>query len=107
MPQEKSGDAPVRLSRNTVRLIRACLSVILASALDDEVVAENVAIMSRRRGSTGAGSVTTAERQKAIRPFSEAELEKVLSAAARHEQEYYPLILFLARTGARPGEALA
>jgi integrase len=96
-----------RLSRNTVRLIRATLSGILAAALDDDLINENVAMLSRRRGSKGAGSVTTAERLKAIRPFTEAELEKILTSASGNEKEYYPLILFLARTGARPGEALA
>jgi len=96
-----------RLCRNTVRLIRATLSAILASALDDDLIGENVAVMSRRRGSKGAGSVTAAERLKAIRPFTEDELEKILTEAARHEQVFYPLILFLARTGARPGEGLA
>lgn len=96
-----------RLSRNTVRLIRATLSAILAAALDDDLIAENVAVMSRRRGSNSAGSVNAAERLKAIRPFTTDELEKILTEAARQEQEYYPLILFLARTGARPGEALA
>jgi len=111
--QEEPGGNPTdvvvehRLSRNTVRLIRATLSAILANAMDDELVAENVAVMSRRRGSKAAGSVNAAERSKAIRPFTENELENILSSAARHEQEYYPLVLFLARTGARPGEALA
>jgi len=96
-----------RLSRNTIRLIRATLSAILAAALDDDLIAENVAVMSRRRGSKSAGSVTAVERLNAIRPFTEAELEKVLTSAAANEKEYYALILFLARTGARPGEALA
>ncbi len=95
-----------RLSRNTIRLIRATLSAILAAALDDDLMNENVAVMSRRRGSKGAGSVTAMERLKAIRPFTQDELEKILTEAARHEQEYFPLILFLARTGARPGEGL-
>jgi len=96
-----------RLSRNTIRLIRATLSGILAAALDDDLIGENVALLSRRHGSKGAGSVTAPERLKAIRPFTEDELEKILAEASRHEQEYYPLILFLARTGARPGEGLA
>jgi hypothetical protein len=69
-----------RLSRNTIRLIRATLSAILASALDDDLIAENVAVMSRRRGSKGAGSVNAVERLKAIRPFTEAELEKILTS---------------------------
>jgi len=63
--------------------------------------------MSRRRGSKAPGSVTVAERQNSIRPFAREELEKILTKVIRHEPEYYPLILFLARTGARPGEALA
>jgi integrase len=96
-----------RLSRNTVRLIRATLSGILAAALDDDLIGENVALLSRRRGSKGAGSVNAAERLKAIRPFAEDELEKIIGSAAQHEKEYFAAVLFLARTGARPGEALA
>ena len=94
------------LSKNTVRLIRATLSVMLADALDDELVKSNVAaIPSRRRGKKG--TVSTAERSKAIRPFSDEELARIREAAAKHDPEFYPLFLLLGRTGMRPGESFA
>jgi integrase len=97
------------LSKNTVRLIRSCLSVILAEAKEDELIDDNAAaVPTRRRGQKGGnGTVSAAERQKALRPFSEAELNHLLDRAERHDPDYFPIILLLARTGARPGEAAA
>jgi integrase len=104
----KPETAPKTLSKNTVRLIRACLSAMLAEAMDDELIKSNpAAVPSRRRGKKGNGAVSAAERQKAIRPFSDAELSKILEAARQHDAEHYPLFLLLARTGMRPGEASA
>jgi integrase len=96
------------LSANSVRLVRSCLSVMLAEAKEDALIEDNVAAMpSRRRGRKGVGTVSAAERQKAMRPFTDAELDRVLDAAARRDPEYFPLFFLLARTGERPGEALA
>ena len=68
---QKPETAPKTLSKNTVRLIRACLSAMLAEAMDDELIKSNpAAVPSRRRGKKGNGAVSAAERQKAIRPFS-------------------------------------
>jgi integrase len=106
----KGGEAATRrtLSKNTVRLVRATLSVMLGEALDDELIKSNPAsVPSRRRGRKGNGSMSAAERQKAIRPFTDEELARVLEAARQHDSTCYPLFLLLARTGARPGEAFA
>ena len=47
------------LSKNTVRLIRACLSAMLAEAADDGIIKANPAVaMSRRSGRKGADSLT-------------------------------------------------
>jgi integrase len=100
--------APKTLSKNTVRLIRACLSAMLAEAMDDELIKSNpAAVPSRRRGKKGSGVVSATERQKAIRPFSDPELEKILKTALELDAEHYPLFILLARTGMRPGEAAA
>jgi len=97
-----------KLSKNTVRLIRACLSAMLGEAVEDELIRENPATLpSRRRGKKAAGAITTADRARAIRPLSEGELAAMLQAAREHDPEYFPLFLLLARTGLRPGEALA
>jgi integrase len=106
--EQKPEPAPKTLSKNTVRLIRACLSAMLAEAMDDELIKSNpAAVPSRRRGKKGNGGVSAAERQKAIRPFSDAESTKVLKTAREQDAEHYPLFLLLGRTGMRPGEAFA
>jgi integrase len=106
--EQKPEPAPKTLSKNTVRLIRACLSAMLAEAMDDELIKSNpAAVPSRRRGKKGNGAVSAAERQKAIRPFSDPELEKVLKTAREQDAEHFPLFILLARTGMRPGEAAA
>ena len=90
------------LSRNTVRLIRACLSVMCSEAVDDGLIKENPA--------SGLGRHILLRRcrlRPAIRPFSETELERFLTETQRFYPNYYPLFLTLARTGCRPGEALA
>jgi integrase len=98
----------VGLSKNTVRLIRATLSAMYADALDEGLAPTNPAIaLSRRRGAKRGDSMSAAERLKSIRPFTADELAKVLNAAREHEAGYSPAFLFLARTGARPGEAIA
>jgi integrase len=106
--EQTPAPAPKTLSKNTVRLIRACLSAMLAEAMDDDLIKSNpAAVPSRRRGKKGNGAVSAAERQKAIRPFSDLELTKVLKTARDQDAEHYPLFLLLARTGMRPGEAAA
>jgi len=100
--------APRTLSKNSVRLIRATLSAMLGEALDDELIRSNpAAVPSRRRGKKGNGTLSSAERQKAIRPFADQELARVLQAVHHYDPACYPLFLLLARTGARPSEAFA
>ncbi len=90
------------LSKSTVRLIRATLSVMLADAVDDGLLKTSpAALPSRRRGHKGNGAMSASERAKAVRPFSEAELTRILSGSSD------AIFLLLARTGMRPGEALA
>jgi integrase len=93
------------LSKNTVRLIRATISVMLAEAMDADIISTNPAALTRRRGQKRAGSITTADRKESMRPFSEIELSALLDACRDHH--YFPLFLLLARTGMRPGEAFA
>jgi integrase len=90
-----------KLSKNTVRLIRACLSVILAGAVDDGLIDSNPATLpTRRRGKKKAAQVV-------LRPLEEDELARLLQSARENDQEYFPLFLLLSRTGLRPGEAFA
>jgi integrase len=90
-----------KLSKNTVRLIRACLSVILAEAVDDGLIDANPATLpARRRGKKKAAQIV-------LRPLEEDELARLLETARESDPEYFPLFLLLARTGLRPGEAFA
>ncbi|MBT9159566.1 MAG: Tyrosine recombinase XerD [Dehalococcoidia bacterium] len=47
--------------------------------------------------------------RKRVKPFTQIELATILSALQHHPHynHYYPLVLFLAATGTRPGEAMA
>jgi len=92
---------PRKLSKSTVRLIRACLSVMLAEAVDDGLIDGNPATLpSRKRGKRKAAQVV-------LRPLEEDELAKMLKTARQKDPEYFPLFLLLARAGLRPGEAFA
>src|SRR5215831_10940753 len=66
----------------------------------------NPALQLRGTRRRRADTITRADRQRAIRPMSQAELSAVL-AAAEQDARHYPLFLLLARTGLRPGEAFA
>jgi integrase len=90
-----------KLSKNTVRLIRATLSVMLAEAVDDGDIDSNPATLPvRKKGKKKAAAVP-------MHPFEETELSRLLEAARVRDPEYLPLFLLLARTGLRPGEAFA
>jgi integrase len=90
-----------KLSKNTVRLIRATLSVMLAEAVDDEAIESNPATLPSRKKGRKKDAVPP------MHPFEETELNQLLDAAGVRDPEYFPLFLLLARTGLRPGEAFA
>lgn len=88
------------LGKNTVRLARATLSVLLAEAVDDGLLQVNPALsVSRRRRDRAASA------DRHLSPLSEVETDRLLAAA--HGTPEYPLFLLLARTGLRPGEGYA
>jgi integrase len=94
------------LSKNTVRVIRAVLSVLLGDAVDDAIIASNPALQLGRRRRKRADSLTQAERLRKLRPMSREQLAVFLQTAQRPEhRRLYPLFLALARAGLRPGEA--
>jgi len=93
------------LSKTTIRLIRAVLSSMLAEAVDDGLAVTNPAIaVGRSRGRKQADSINQIERDKSIRPLTEAEVSALLDAAPDHEA--CVLLILLARGGLRPGEAI-
>jgi integrase len=113
------------LSKNTVRLIRATLSVVFSDAVDDGLLQTNPTQGLARRGRKRADGMTSTERRQAIRPMTYEQLAAFLSAAeTRRETDAteaardatpaeqwrdrrdYTLLLTLADAGLRPGEAL-
>jgi len=94
------------LSKNTVRLTRGVLSVLLGDAVDDGIIATNPALQMGRRRRRRADSLSQAERLKKVRPMSSQQVAAFLQATQRPEdRRFYPLFLVLARAGLRPGEA--
>ncbi len=94
------------LSKNTVRVIRAVLSVLLGDAVDDGIIMTNPALQMGRRRRKRADSLSQAERLKKIRPMSAEQLAAFFAAARQPKhRRLYPLFLLLARAGLRPGEA--
>jgi integrase len=96
------------LAKNSVRLIRATLSVLLSDAVDDGILLANPAQGITRRGRKGPDTITQAERQRKIRPMTVNQLEMFLARAkAEGSRREWTLFMTLADAGLRPGEALA
>src|SRR5262249_26481556 len=76
------------LSKNTVRLIRATLSVMMGDAIDAGLAKVNPAQGLTRRGRKGPDTTTQSERQKQIRPMTVEQLEAFLTTAAARRGEW-------------------
>jgi integrase len=113
------------LSKNTVRLVRATLSVLFSDAVEDGLVPVNPAAGVGGRGRKKGDAVTGAERRQKIRPMTGEQLAAFLAAVdgrrgieaaeagreardaeIRRDRRDYALFLTLADAGLRPGEAL-
>jgi integrase len=89
------------LGRARVELALAVLRTCLNAAVDEELLAANPALRLGRY---------TKDNRRPIREieiFTPAELEHLLRAAEEIRPDLYPLLLVMARTGLRLGEALA
>lgn len=95
------------LSKNTLRLIRAGVSVLLWGAVEDGILTTNVAMQYGRRRTKRVDSLSKSDRQKNIRALSPDQLDAFLDAAGDEAAVYGAFFFTLARTGLRPGEALA
>ena len=88
-------------SRSTVGHMKAVISGVLNEALERELVQTNQALQLQRL-------FPRQKRQReAVAPLTADELRHFLTTAKESFPGDYPLLLFLARTGARIGEALA
>lgn len=100
------GEAP--LAKDAVRIIRACLHAMLETAVEDGIVAVNVAHLKAKRNSSTQRRVR-GEKQIRIRQkvFTREQLMLFLKTAWEHAQDYFVIFFLLARAGLRIGEALA
>jgi integrase len=89
------------LSKDTIRLIRATISAMYASAIEDGVAIVNPATLPRRAKALGRPPKAD------IRPLSESEFAAFLNTAEKKDPFYYPFFVLLARAGLRPGVARA
>ncbi len=90
------------LSRSTVRILHATLRAMLNAAVDDGVILANPAAKLGRQLRLVAPA---SARQEEIKAMTREQLGAFLATAQECERRYYPLLLLLARTGARLGEA--
>ena len=86
-------------SSSTVTHMKNVLGGVLAQAVDDEVISVNPAHR--------LGRVIPTPKKIAVDPLTREELSRLLNSFSEHFPRYYPLVLTLARTGLRIGEATA
>jgi integrase len=102
---KKRGDG---LSKNSVRLIRATISVMLGDAVDDGILQTNPAAGLRRRGRRSPDSISPADRQEKIKVFTYEQLATFeLTARSRCSQKSAVLFELMVDAGLRPGEVSA
>jgi integrase len=88
-------------AKSTVTHMKNAVSGILNKALDDEIILANPAHNLGKNFLKGNGNT------EEINPLLREELKLLLDTAQREFPEHHTLILLLARTGMRVGEALA
>jgi len=105
-PEQDAG-ATRKLSATTVRLIRATLSVVFQSAVDDRIIDRNPVASARTsqrgRKAKAANRVAVAKE----RVFTEAQQAALLSWCSVRDDELHDFLLTLLRLGLRPGECRA
>ncbi|MFQ5945839.1 MAG: tyrosine-type recombinase/integrase, partial [Anaerolineae bacterium] len=92
------------LARNSVQLIHSALRVMLNAAMDDGVILANPA---DKLGRQLRLSWPVVARQEELKAFTREQLARFLVVAAETHRRFYALLVLLARTGLRLGEALA
>ena len=87
----------------TVRNIRLCLSSILSSAIDDELINANPAI---QLGKKMRQFLRTKKRSKDVAFMTREEVALFLDVVMKHYPGLYPFFLCAVRTGLRAGELI-
>lgn len=91
------------LAPGTVGLLRATLTAMLSAAVEDHLIYANPAAGLRRRLRRLR---QTSSRETEPKALTVEELDKLLETARTRYPEFHPLVLLLARSGLRLGEAL-
>jgi integrase len=92
------------LTISTVEHFRACISNVFDVALDADEIEQNPASRLGRISTRGQ----IAHKSNIVPTFlTREELAKLLATFLEHAPQHYPLVLLLARTGLRVGEAIA
>lgn len=104
---EQDANATRKLSISTLRLIRATLSVVFASAVDDRIIDRNP--VPDAKVSRQSRKAKDANRVAVIRErvFTEAQQAALLSWCSERDPELHDLFFLLLRSGLRPGECRA
>jgi integrase len=105
-PEQDAG-ATRKLSISTLRLIRATLSVVFASAVDDRIIDRNPvpdAKVSRHSRKAKAANRVAVPKE---RVFTETQQAALLSWSDERDPELHDVIFLLLRSGLRPGECRA
>ena len=95
------------LGKNSLRIIRATISVMLNDAVEDGILITNPAAGIGRGRRKRGDAMTQTERRQQIRPLTLEQLAAFLRAASAGPRREATLFLALADAGLRPGEALA
>jgi len=96
-----------QLATSTVKYLRATLSVIFQSAVDDDLIATNPvsAVRGFNRGRKARAAASQAVAKE--RPFTQAQQDALLEWCHERDGELHDFIFTLLKTGCRPGEARA
>ena len=100
-------------SASTIGHFKNVVSGVLTSAVDDELITVNPTLnlgkkfMQKIKDAIKARRVSNGnENEGEPDPLTHQELKLLLDTTQQHRPDYYPLFLFIARTGCRIGEAL-
>src|SRR5262249_47371447 len=100
-------------AKNSLRLIKAALSTVLTDAVDDEILFANPVMQLGRTKKQSPTRMTSDEFLSRVRPMSWAQMQAFEQTLNKLHQDhlldnrYVMLFYVLAKTGMRPGEALA
>ncbi len=105
-PEQDAG-ATRKLSTSTVRLIRATLSVVFQTAVDDRIISENPVAAARSSRRSRKARAANRDAVTKERVFTEAQQSAILSWCSERDRELHDLFFLLLRSGLRPGECRA